>query len=371
MCGLVGLIHHTLNGFNSKDVEAFEEMIYVDAVRGEDATGIACVTTEQGAQIFKEASHAAWFVYDKEYNKARTSFLKNGKALMGHNRKATVGGKKDEHAHPFVFDDRYIFFHNGTLNNHRALADTEVDSEALGLHLTKCNGDVDAIATLMAKVYGAYACVWYDAVLHKIYFMRNHERPLSLILFENGSIAYASESWIAAGPASRYHFRVKEVLGLLPGNLYSIDLSAAIPAVVTEVLPKKATPSVAIQSTVIGGITKHIVGIGKRQVKTVLNNIKTNYVGFFVDDFQCTIIDPNPMEVYDYSFMGTHDDYPGTVFKFTLPDLFPYEAEQMLGRYVSAIYENHSFSKGNVLEVWVSKPVWKPSKPTTQQQVCH
>jgi asparagine synthetase B (glutamine-hydrolysing) len=342
-------------------------MLYVDALRGEDATGVACVSTNHGAQVFKEATHAAWFAYDKEYTKAQTSFLSKGKALLGHNRKATIGVKKDENAHPFVFDDRYIFFHNGTLNNHRKLAETEVDSEALGLHLTKCNGDLEAISELLTRVSGAYACVWYDADKHTVYLMRNHERPLSVVLFEGGSMAYASEAWIAIGPCTRNYMKVKEVINLVPGNLYSVDLSNMLPVLKTEVLPKKASPPVT--STVIGGITKQIVGIGKRQVKTVLNHVKTNYIGFFIDDHQCTSLDPSPTEVYDYVFMGTHDDYPGTVFKFVSKDLFPYEAEEMLGRYVSAIYDTHSFSKGNVLEINVTKPVWKPSKPL--QQVCH
>jgi asparagine synthetase B (glutamine-hydrolysing) len=369
MCGLVGLIHNTNSGFNAKDLQAFEEMLYVDALRGDDATGVACITTKQGAKVFKAAEAAAWFVWDKEYTAARNSFLTNGKALLGHNRKATIGGRKDENAHPFVFDDRYVFFHNGTLNNHRKLADTEVDSEALGMHVVKCEGDVNKLGELLDTVSGAYACVWYDADQHKVFMMRNHERPLSILLFENGSMAYASEAWIAAGPASRCYLKVKEVINVVPSTLYSIDLKEMVPKLSVEPIPKKAIPSMTHTSTVIGGITKQIVGIGKRQVKNVLNAIKTNYVGFFIDDLQCCHLDPQVAEVYDYVFTGTHDDYPGTVFKFISKDLFPYEADEMLGKYVSAIYDQHSFQKGNVLEVWVTKPVWKPSKP--QQQVVH
>ena len=366
MCGLVGLIHNANNGFNTKDVTAFEEMLYVDALRGEDATGVACITTKQGAVILKEASHSAWFTYDKDYVTESKQFIQTGKALLGHNRKATIGGRKDENAHPFVFDDRYVFFHNGTLNNHKQLADTEVDSEALGMHLTKCNGDVEAIAELLERVKGAYACVWYDADKHTLYLLRNSERPLSVLHFENGTMAYASEAWIAAGPAQRNYLKVKEITHLLPHTLYSVDLKQMVPILQSETLPKKATPSITHTATVIGGITKQIVGLGKRQVKATLNHIKTNYVGFFIDDAQCSILDPNPAEVYQHIFSGTHDDYPGVIFKFTAEDLFPYEAEEMLGRYVSAIYDAHHFSKGNVLEVWVTKPVWKPSKPIQQ-----
>jgi len=61
--------------------------------------------------------------------------------------------------------------------------------------------------------------------------------------------------------------------------------------------------------------------------------------------------------------------FPGVVFKFTLKDLFPYEANEMLGKYVSAVYENHYHAQGGGLEVWVKCVVHKPSKP--QQQVCH
>jgi len=347
----------------------FEQMLYVDALRGEDATGVACVNTMQGAKVFKEAVHSAWFLYDAEYNKERTTFLTNGKALLGHNRKATMGGKKDEHAHPFTFDDRFVFFHNGTLNNHRKLADTEVDSEALGMFLTKCEGDVDKIADLLEQVSGAYACVWYDADKHKLYMLRNHERPLMLITFENGSMAYASESWIAIGAAMRNYYKVKETVNVDANTLYSFDLSLALPVAVKEPIPKKAFPSVAQLGTAIGGITKHLVGIGKRQLRTVLNDIKSNYVGFFVDDLQCATIDPDPNEVYDYMFSGTHDDYPGTIFKFYQKDLFHYEANEILGKYVSAVYDSHSMTKGNVLEVWVKSVVWKPSKPQTK--VCH
>lgn len=342
-------------------------MLYIDALRGEDATGVACVSTLQGAQVFKEASHSAWFVYDKDYDKARSSFLKTGKALLGHNRKATIGGKKDENAHPFVFDDRFVFFHNGTLNNHRKLANTEVDSEALGMFLTKCEGDVEKIAELLEQVTGAYACVWYDADKHKVYFLRNHERPLSLVVFENGSIGYASEAWIAIGPGIRNYYKVKETINAEAGTLYSIDLTDMVPKIESEVVPKKATPSV-VYATATGG-TKGIVGVGKRQIKSLLNDIKTNYIGFFVDDLQCATFDPQVAEVYDYMFTGTHDDYPGVVFKFNSKDLFPYEAEEMLGRYVSAVYDSHSFLKGNVLEVWVKSVTYKPSKQ--QQKVCH
>lgn len=367
MCGLVGLIHNTNNGFNSKDLDVFEQMLYVDALRGDDATGVACVNTDEGAVVFKQASDPVWFLYDKEYNAERNKFLSKGKALLGHNRKATIGAKNDNNAHPFTYDDRYVFFHNGTLNNHRALANTEVDSEALGLKLTECQGDVEKIGELLGRITGAYACVWYDADKHTVYMLRNHERPLNIVLFENGSIAYASESWIAIGPAIRNYYKVKETYSLDPGHLYSIKLNSVFCTVEKEAIPKKAyTPVSTTMAT--GGVTTN-VGVKKREVKGILSHLKANYIGFFIDDYQCQSFDPVTTEVYDWLFTGSYEDFPGVVFKYIGKDLFPYEAEEMLGKYVSAVYDTHQFLKGNVLEVYVKSVTFKPSKP--QEQVCH
>ena len=63
--------------------------------------------------------------------------ISKGKALIGHNRKATVGSVNNATAHPFVVGDSFAMVHNGTLRNHKALADTVVDSEALAIHLSK------------------------------------------------------------------------------------------------------------------------------------------------------------------------------------------------------------------------------------------
>lgn len=112
----------------------------------------------------------------------------------------------------------------------------------MGLHLTKCNGDVKAIGELLDKVTGAYACVWYDADKHTVYMLRNFERPLNIVLFENGSIAYASETWIAIGPAIRNHYKVKETYSLDPGHLYSIKLDAISCSVVKKPSQKKLYP---------------------------------------------------------------------------------------------------------------------------------
>jgi len=79
--------------------------------------------------------------------------------------------------------------------------------------------------------------------------------------------------------------------------------------------------------------------------------------------------DPEDTEVYDWLFTGSYEDFPGVVFKYIGKDMFPWEANEMLGKYVSAVYDTHHFIKGNVLEVYVKSVCHKPSKP--QVHVCH
>ena len=370
MCGLVGLIHHGNFGFSTKDIEIFEQMLYVDALRGEDATGVACINTSAGALVLKEAIHSAWFTYDKEYVAQQHKFVKDGKALLGHNRKATMGGRKDEHAHPFLFNDRYIFFHNGTLTNHRTIADTEVDSEALGGHLVACEGNVEALSEALSKVKGAYACVWYDADKHTVYFLRNAERPLAVIMFDNGSMAYASESWIAIGPASRNYYKVKDVKLLETNILYSINLNDTTLSLKEEAIPqKKAQPSVVhgyIPTTTGGSNTNTF--LSKKDSRKYITELKNApSVGFFLDDCICTsTAKPDETEVYDWLVTGIHEEWEGVVFKFVEKDLFKYEADGMLGRYATATYASHEYRAG-VLEVWVKSVYYKRST----EQACH
>ena len=141
MCGLVGMIVKNVNGAISADADVVEQLLYIDALRGEDSTGVCLFENDGDIRVIKEAQPADYFLRSKEWLSLRTAFVTRGKAILGHNRKATIGKTNDDNAHPFVIEDRYVFMHNGTLHSHKHLADVEIDSHALGIHLTKCEGD--------------------------------------------------------------------------------------------------------------------------------------------------------------------------------------------------------------------------------------
>ena len=363
MCGHVGLFTSWTSGFLERDVKAFEEMLYIDALRGEDATGVCAINTFSGATVLKEAVHSAWFLYDKEYNEERKNWTKNGKALLGHNRKATMGGRKDENAHPFMYDDRFVFFHNGTLHSYKHLSDTDVDSDALGAHLTKCEGDVEKLSEALLKVHGAYACVWYDAEKNTVYFLRNEQRPLQFIITESGPIAYASEAWMAIGPLSRAGLKIKEVKDIAVNTLYSIDLNDTTLVIKEQPLPKK------VQASYIPTLhTGSGMPLTKREAKTIVGEFKSAaYIGFFPDEAVCAYTEkPSEHEVYDWMVMGTNPEYEGVIFKCIIKNKFKREIDDLLtGRYITSMYDKHEYKAGDLM-VWVNNVHW-----TTKENVWH
>ncbi len=179
------------NGFFAKDLDIFEDMLYADALRGMDSTGVITVERDGGFHIDKEGTASYEFLLDYPKTESRKNVIQHGVALIGHNRKGTVGAISDETAHPFVVNKTFAMVHNGTLYNHKALAETTVDSEALTITIKEAlaveySGDeslresfyIGQIEEALGRVSGAYAVVWYNQETNKIQFVRNDQRPL-------------------------------------------------------------------------------------------------------------------------------------------------------------------------------------------------
>lgn len=357
MCGLVGLITGWGTGLYNAETDMFQQLLYIDVFRGADATGVALVHKDASVEILKEASSSDVFLKDKA-----SVFLCNGagrqtgKALLGHNRKSTIGADNDENAHPFVIDDRYVFFHNGTLKQHKKLHDTNVDSEALGMHLARCEGDKAKLEEALSHVDGAYACVWYDQDKHTVYMLRNKERPLVLARFENsGGFAYASEAWMLMGICSRNNQKVKSYDVLTEDVLYSIDLDINPLVVKEEILTiKKSSPQSHKQHRSSGqkapGATtadddedlgELADGITKRFAKQIMSKYlaSNTKIKFEIDDFIETQVGSKlPSHVrQDFMVWGTNKtQYPGVVFRGVIRDLSEDELIELGEDYVQA-----------------------------------
>lgn len=301
MCGLVGIINKNNAGFTLHQENAFFDMLFADTLRGQDSTGVVGVTRHGDMHIAKEALEATFVIpqiKDMPFFRESMSTLKTeGKIWIGHNRKSTVGKTNDANAHPFVIDKKFAFVHNGTLFNHEALAKTDVDSKALAIVLYEAMGKEDwkdSLEELLGRVWGAYACVWYDQRTHKLHMIRNKERPLSIIETPN-AYYWASEPQMAWWILTRNNYKDTEckLIPVKENTLISFNVEGNTTMTETEVSPKKSYSPVVVTGK--GKIFTNNFGGGtpsnrpanwsKQQLKNFKKAHEGRLIRFWVDDY--------------------------------------------------------------------------------------
>ena len=91
MCGLISLIAKRSSGFFSPDPDIFQQLLYADAIRGWDATGVFGVNKAGNVDIKKQALAAGSFLSNPSYLEFHHKILPQYMMIIGHNRKATHG----------------------------------------------------------------------------------------------------------------------------------------------------------------------------------------------------------------------------------------------------------------------------------------
>lgn len=298
MCGIVAVISKKAYGFTNKDQTIFEQLLYADALRGEDSTGVIGVDKYGDMYIDKSAQTANDFLLQYINSKSHRDMLKDGVVLIGHNRKGTVGKISDKTAHPFVVNDHFAMVHNGTLYNHDQLHKTDVDSEALAMHIEgTINNDytADKFSDALARVWGAYACVWYNQPTNKVQFIRNDQRPLWLC--EGDDAWYlASEGALLHWILQRNGVKYKDLNMIPTGTLHTIEPSVMKP-VSLEVIEEKKAPPTTTAGVVVGTnngqdiadgndvYRKGISHLSKNKFKKLNKRLQNRRVEFFIDDY--------------------------------------------------------------------------------------
>jgi glucosamine 6-phosphate synthetase-like amidotransferase/phosphosugar isomerase protein len=321
MCGIVGVIAKTTTGLMKTGEDTFLQLLYANALRGDDSTGLICVEKDSTFHIAKQASEAAWFTPQYTASDVYKSMWSKGKAYIGHNRKKTVGKVAHETAHPFVVNDEFAMVHNGTLYNHKALADTEVDSEALSQVIAKAfENDVymPSLEETLGRVHGAYAVAMYDQRHHAVRMLRNKERPLSYVETQNAWF-FASEApmlfWILA--RNGYSANELKIQAVPEHTLLTFDLDKN--EMKSEVVvPKKPIPSTKATSAAGTGATtvmtvkkstKQMEGMSKNAYKRFRRKFLGKKLEWWVEDYVETNFPRTEQDgETKFNLMGVCDD---------------------------------------------------------------
>lgn len=216
-------MHYNKQGIFHQDVSLFKEMLYLDAVRGKDSTGMMYMAKAGYADWRKLEGLPQDLLATKSAQDFFNGAISDGMCLFGHNRAATKGSVTTENAHPFE-EGSIILMHNGTLENEFTFpewrhSDIKVDSQLVARLF-----DVHGVEDTLSKIIGAFTFIWADTKEGKIKIIRNEERPLYMgYSIKDEKFYFASEGKMLEWVLTRNKVDCDKILALSPGELYEFD----------------------------------------------------------------------------------------------------------------------------------------------------
>lgn len=219
MCGHFGLVTRNMTYAKEKLIK---QGVYVDALRGNDSTGICMIKKDGSSLTVKRGMHAYDYLQLRPVDSLFNSYPQTN-AFMCHNRAATRGLVNNNNAHPFIVGD-IILAHNGSLTTFSNLPDSSkftVDSEAIAYAVNKIG-----IYETLKLLQGSFALVWYNQKDRTLNFCRNKEREFHIAHTEDGDIIYCSEYEMIELVANRNNIKIKEYYELEEKQLVTIDLTS-------------------------------------------------------------------------------------------------------------------------------------------------
>jgi hypothetical protein len=208
MCGLVGIAGNIEN----VDLDVFKDLLWIDAIRGMDNTGVASVLYTKPTDVrLLKVQGGPDQLFDR---KSLVDVITHGSMfLMGHNRSRTSGSTEFKNAHPFHFE-HLVGAHNGTLdwqtkNRLRGIFDT--DSETLFNTINLIG--VDEAVKMMMHPRDAWSLTWYDKRTKQLNFLRNKERPMYWVLDKDSrsTLYWASDPTMLYLVLNKYGIEIEKV----------------------------------------------------------------------------------------------------------------------------------------------------------------
>jgi hypothetical protein len=230
MCGLVGYVGLTTPAADMTKLQGFLwDALYVDTLRGADATGIALGRNGVVTELVKHAIAGPQFLELKSVITSMKDHARgHGGFAMGHNRAATSGGATSASAHPFQAGT-VTLIHNGTLWQDWKLPEhpeTDVDSAKICQAFATREPTEKCRTEILEALDGDYALVWHDRRDNTMNFARNENRPLSFArVWGEDAIVYASEEHMLRFLLHRNLDTTLAIEEFAVGRLYSLDLN--------------------------------------------------------------------------------------------------------------------------------------------------
>lgn len=264
MCGLIGIIPIKNTYISQAMTVVFEQLLWVDALRGWNGTGVFKLNHQNHIDLLKVPNAPPkFFEAVDHYN-----YSYFGQLLVGHNRATTKGKNIYEHTHPFQ-EEHITLVHNGTLFNHKELGDKEVDSHVICQMLSKDQSPQD----LVDNISGAYALLWYDSKVKRLFALRNNDRPLYVIKTTDYFVL-VSELEMGLWILNRNNIKVLSSHLMSPFQLYEFQPGNSYK--VTKLKENKPKYNLVPEKKSIHGFpTKNILGfsVGEEiEVKTLYCN---------------------------------------------------------------------------------------------------
>lgn len=205
MCGIVGM----LGDLSYSDKAVFKDLMAFSIVRGEDSAGFAAVDNYDEVSWAKCVGTSYDLFHTSPFEKLSAG---GSKVLIGHTRKATVGGISKYTAHPFNYGN-VTGVHNGTLDHWR-WKDLPCGPEATdSATLYKSISEIGLRETI-EQIAGAWACVYYDESDKTVNIVRNKERTLFYCMSKDYKrLLWASEPWMLFVAVARSNFDMADLAG--------------------------------------------------------------------------------------------------------------------------------------------------------------
>ncbi len=258
MCGIFGLVGQIQPRDRQLAFKLLTELAIETQSRGRHATGYAGMYAN--GQIFHEKAPIQAEKYVETFEWQRLLRINLPEFFIGHCRHATNGDPKiNSNNHPFLSPDgRYAFIHNGVVNQHKLIAnseklslETECDSEVILRVIEKKPDVIEAIKNVFKIVFSTWhregACALLDSREKAIFLFRDNLRPCHVTRLPRfgNAVAFASTELIL-NTAIRKVFGPQAILqkgfDLKPMRIYRISYSngSEKPKISTKDIPVRS-----------------------------------------------------------------------------------------------------------------------------------